>query len=275
MKEGKRYFSTKDGKMFTGVNDIGGKTYLFDNEKGLLKENYTGLFKQTKASNAHPANTTFYFIKSVAQTGWQNMKEGKRYFSVNNKRMLTGMQTIGGSSFYFDSKTGVLKTGNFTVNSNKYETDKNGKITKKNGVAVKGHLAKGTANVKHSGMYQVDEKGNEVFINKNGKIYTHLDKGTTVLPHDAAINLLKGMTNPTEFIMKNMDMRPNKNITTNNNTTGNVTNYITFNMSGISNYQEFMREAQKDPNFTKYIQEISLGRLNGNNSLKGNSIRFK
>lgn len=273
MKEGKRYFSTKNGKMLTGVNVIGGKTYLFD-EKGILRENYTGLFTQKKASNTHPANSSFYFIKSVAQTGWQNMKEGKRYFSVKTGRMIKGLQTIGGASYYLDPKTGILKTGSFTVSNNKYETDKNGKIIKKNGVAVKGHLAKGTASVRRSGMYQVDERGNEVFINKNGKIYTRLDKGTTVLPHDAAINLLKGMTNPTDFIMKNMDMRPNKNITTNNSTTGNTTNYITFDMSGISNYKEFMREAQRDPNFTKYIQEISLGKLNGNNSLKKNSIRF-
>lgn len=273
MKEGKRYFSTKDGKMLIGVNVIGGKTYLFD-EKGILRENYTGLFTQKKASNTHPANSSFYFIKSVAQTGWQNMKEGKRYFSVKTGRMIKGLQTIGGASYYLDPNTGVLKTGSFTVSNNKYETDKNGKIIKKNGVAVKGHLAKGAASVRRSGMYQVDERGNEVFINKNGKIYTRLDKGTTVLPHDAAINLLKGMTNPTDFIMKNMDMRPNKNITTNNSTTGNTTNYITFDMSGISNYKEFMREAQRDPNFTKYIQEISLGKLNGNNSLKKNSIRF-
>lgn len=273
MKEGKRYFSSKDGKMLAGVNVIGGKTYLFD-EKGILRENYTGLFTQKKASNTHPANSSFYFIKSVAQTGWQNMKEGKRYFSVKTGRMIKGLQTIGGASYYLDPKTGVLKTGSFTISNNKYETDKNGKIIKKNGVAVKGHLAKGTASVRRSGMYQVDERGNEVFINKNGKIYTRLDKGTTVLPHDAAINLLKGMTNPTDFIMKNMDMRPNKNITTNNSTTGNTTNYITFDMSGISDYKEFMREAQRDPNFTKYIQEISLGKLNGNNSLKKNSIRF-
>ena len=124
-------------------------------------------------------------------------------------------------------------------------------------------------------MYRVDEQGNEVFINKSGKIYTRLDKGTTVLPHNAAINLLKGMTNPVDFIKQHMDMRPNKNVTTNNSSTGDITNYITFNMEGVTDYASFMREAQRDPNFTKYIQEISLGRLNGNNSLKGNSIRFK
>ena len=229
--------------------------------------NYTGLWTD-KSGN------TYYYVKGKKQTGWKSMKEGKRYFSVKTGRMIKGLQTIGGASYYLDPNTGVLKTGSFTVSNNKYETDKNGKIIKKNGVAVKGHLAKGTASVRRSGMYQVDERGNEVFINKNGKIYTRLDKGTTVLPHDAAINLLKGMTNPTDFIMKNMDMRPNKNITTNNSTTGNTTNYITFDMSGISDYKEFMREAQRDPNFTKYIQEISLGKLNGNNSLKKNSIRF-
>ena len=170
----------------------------------------------------------------------------------------------------------MAKTGTFKISGNTYVADKDGKITKKNGKTVKGALAKGKANVLRSGMYRVDEQGEEVFINKQGKIYTRLNKGTTVLPHDAAVNLLKGMSNPTEFIMSHMDMRPNKNITTtNNNTNGDTVNYITFKMDGVTNYTEFMREAQKDPNFTKYIQEISIGKLNGNNSLKGNSIHFR
>lgn len=266
MKEGRRYFSTSGGKMLTGTQLIGGKTYLLDSSTGVLKTGYTGLYTQGKYK--------YYFIKGVAATGWQSMKEGKRYFSTVNGRMLTGLQKIGNASYYLDPKTGVIKTGSFTVGSIKYEADKNGKITKKNGTAVKGALAKGTANVNRAGMYRVDEEGNEVFINKNGKIYTRLDKGTTVLPHDAAINLLKGMSNPVEFIKSHMDMRPNKNITT-HNTSDHVENYITFNLPNVTSYKEFMREAQKDPNFTKYIQEISLGRLNGNNSLKGNSIRFK
>ena len=266
MKEGRRYFSTSGGKMLTGTQLIGGKTYLLDSSTGVLKTGYTGLYTQGKYK--------YYFVKGIAATGWQSMKEGKRYFSTVNGRMLTGLQKIGNASYYLDPKTGVIKTGRFTVGSIKYEADKNGKIIKKNGTAVKGALAKGTASVNRAGMYRVDEEGNEVFINKNGKIYTRLDKGTTVLPHDAAINLLKGMSNPVEFIKSHMDMRPNKNITT-HNTSDHVENYITFNLPNVTSYKEFMREAQKDPNFTKYIQEISLGRLNGNNSLKGNSIRFK
>ena len=270
----KFYFSVKDGHMLTGVQKIGNKYHL-------LYESTTASHK--KGQKSETANTlynynghTYYFNKGEMQTGWHNMKEGRRYFSVKNGQMLTGLQKIGNHSYYLDPKTGVAKTGTFKISGNTYVADKDGKITKKNGKTVKGALAKGKANVLRSGMYRVDEQGEEVFINKQGKIYTRLNKGTTVLPHDAAVNLLKGMSNPTEFIMSHMDMRPNKNITTtNNNTNGDTVNYITFKMDGVTNYAEFMREAQKDPNFTKYIQEISIGKLNGNNSLKGNSIRFR
>ena len=285
---GKKYYlSTKDNSLLTGVQKIGNNYYLLDSKTGELKDKYTGLYKQD--------GSTYYFKSGAIQTGWQSMKEGRRYFSTKTGKMLTGIQTIGKDNYYFNSN-GILQVGKFNVGDYTYETDKDGKIKKKtrrtggvsaikgstikdtsstklSGVGIKG-LASGTKKVSKSDLYEVDEKGNEVFINKQGKIYTRLEKGATVLPHDAAINLLKGMSNPVEFIASHMDMRPNKNITT-NNTTGDTVNYITFKMDGVTNYAEFMREAQRDPNFTKYIQEISIGKLNGNNSLKGNSIRFR
>jgi len=289
---GKRYyFSTKDNAMLTGVQKIGNKYYLLDSKTGALKDTYTGLYKQ--------GSSTYYFKSGSIQTGWQNMKEGKRYFSVNSGKMLTGLQKIGNDNYYFNSK-GILQTGTFNVDAYTYETDTQGRIKKKtartgtvvsgvkSGVTnktiantiggigtIKGKLASGTSSVIRPGTYRVDEEGNEVFINKQGKIYTRLDRGTTVLPHDAAVNLLKGMSDPIGFIASHMDMRPNKSISTTNNNSGDTVNNITFEMNGITNYAEFMREAQKDPNFTKYIQEISIGKLNGNNSLKGNSVRFR
>ncbi len=287
----KYYFSAKDSTMLTGVQKIGSKYYLLDSKTGALKNAYTGLYKQ--------GTNTYYFKSGNIQTGWRDMKEGRRYFSVNSGKMLTGLQKIGGDDYYFNSN-GILQTGTFSVKDYTYETDKDGKIKKKTARAgrpvmktvsngssknipsnipgigtIKGKLASGTSSVIRSGMYRVDEEGNEVFINKQGKIYTRLGKGTTVLPHDAAVNLLKGMSDPVNFIASHMDMRPNKNISTTNNTNGDTINNITFEMNGITNYAEFMREAQRDPNFTKYIQEISIGKLNGHNSLKGNSIRFR
>ena len=286
----KYYFSTKDSNMLTGVQKIGNKYYLLDKSTGVLKDKYSGLYKQNSG--------TYYFKNGDMQTGWQSMNAGKRYFSTKNGKMLTGVQTIGKDNYYFN-EDGVLQVGKFNVGDYTYETDKDGKIKKKTrrtgGVnKIKGNtilstmsyiegkgtggitgLASGTKKVLKDDIYRVDEMGKEAFINKQGKIYTRLEKGTTVLPHDAAVNLLKGMSNPAEFIASHMDMRPNKNITTTNNNTGNTVNNITFNLPNVSDYKEFMREAQRDPNFTKYIQEISIGKLNGNNSLRGNAIQFR
>ena len=286
----KYYFSTKDSNMLTGVQKIGNKYYLLDKSTGVLKDKYSGLYKQNSG--------TYYFKNGDMQTGWQSMNAGKRYFSTKNGKMLTGVQTIGKDNYYFN-EDGVLQVGKFNVGDYTYETDKDGKIKKKTrrtgGVtSIKGNtilstmsyiegkgtggitgFASGTKKVPKDDIYRVDEMGKEAFINKQGKIYTRLEKGTTVLPHDAAVNLLKGMSNPAEFIASHMDMRPNKNITTTNNNTGNTVNNITFNLPNVSDYKEFMREAQRDPNFTKYIQEISIGKLNGNNSLRGNAIQFR
>ena len=286
----KYYFSTKDSNMLTGVQKIGNKYYLLDKSTGVLKDKYSGLYKQNSG--------TYYFKNGDMQTGWQSMNAGKRYFSTKNGKMLTGVQTIGKDNYYFN-EDGVLQVGKFNVGDYTYETDKDGKIKKKTrrtgGItSIKGNtilstmsyiegkgtggitgFASGTKKVPKDDIYRVDEMGKEAFINKQGKIYTRLEKGTTVLPHDAAINLLKGMSNPAEFIASHMDMRPNKNITTTNNNTGNTVNNITFNLPNVSDYKEFMREAQRDPNFTKYIQEISIGKLNGNNSLRGNAIQFR
>ena len=288
----KYYFSTKNGAMLKDVQKIGNTYYLLDKTTGALKSTYTGLYKT--------GSSTYYFKSGAIQTGWRDMKEGRRYFSVNSGKMLTGKQKIGNDEYYFNSN-GILQIGKFNVDGYTFETDKNGKIKKRTkaaggnlalkgssnnskkavstaaskGLKIQGGFAKGTKNVNRAGMYRVDEEGQEVFINKNGKIYTRLDEGTAVLPHDAAINLLKGMSNPADFIASHMDMRPNKNITNTNNTTGDIVNNITFNIPNVTNYKEFMQEAQRDPNFTKYIQELSIGRLNGNNSLKGNAIRFR
>ena len=286
----KYYFSTKDSNMLTGVQKIGNKYYLLDKSTGVLKDKYSGLYKQNSG--------TYYFKNGDMQTGWQSMNAGKRYFSTKNGKMLTGVQTIGKDNYYFN-EDGVLQVGKFNVGDYTYETDKDGKIKKKTrrtgGVtSIKGNtilstmsyiegkgtggitgFASGTKKVPKDDIYRVDEMGKEAFINKQGKIYTRLEKGTTVLPHDAAVNLLKGMSNPAEFIASHMDMRPNKTITTTNNNTGNTVNNITFNLPNVSDYKEFMREAQRDPNFTKYIQEISIGKLNGNNSLRGNAIQFR
>ena len=253
--------TTTAKKVKHGTYTENGKKVFYYN--GVKK---TGLFYGTDGKKRLVDSTTGTLVK-----GWRTIGGKSTYYFDSAGRAVTGLQKIDGKQYYFN-EIAILKKGTFTVGNTTYTTDKNGRILSKKS-ATAGHLAKGIANVKRSGMYEVDEHGEEVFINKNGRIYTRLDKGSTVLPHDAAVNLLKGMSDPLGFIASHMDLHPNNTTTTNN--TGDTTNYITFNIPNVTNYSEFMREAQRDPNFTKYIQEISLGRLNGNNSLKGNSIRFR
>lgn len=274
----KWYYMDSNGAMQTGWQKVNNKWYLL-NRSGAMMTGWQKSGNQWYHLDSSGAMETgwkkidnkWYYLgtNGAMQTGWQKL-DNKWYFLNSSGVMLTGEHQIGKDSYYLGSD-GAMRTGTFNADGYKYITDDQGRIKSK----VKGKLAKGTASVKQSGLYQVDEEGNEIFINKQGKIYTRLEKGATVLPHDAAINLLKGMSNPAEFIASHMDMRPNKNITNTNTTNGDTVNYITFKMDGVTNYAEFMREAQRDPNFTKYIQEISIGKLNGNNSLKGNSIRFK
>ena len=130
----KYYFSTKDGAMLTGVQKIGNKYYLLDSSTGVLKDQYTGLYKQ--------GNATYYFVKGNVQTGWKTMKEGKRYFSVKTGKMLTGLQKIGNDEYYFNSN-GILRIGKFETDDYTLETDKDGKIkkkTKKTGKKLPKHL---------------------------------------------------------------------------------------------------------------------------------------
>ena len=216
----------------------------------------------------------YYYVKGVKQKGWQVISGNRYYFDPQGRAVRNRLLTLRGTTYYFGSN-GKMATADVTIDGLKYKVLSNGKITQseKNGKVIKKY-AKGTKSVPKTDLYQVDEEGQEVFINSKGKIYTRLEKGTAVLPHEAAVNLLEGMSNPIGFIKDHMDLRPNKNITS-TTTSGDTYNTVTFNMPNVTNYNEFMREAQRDPNFTKYIQEISLGKMNGNNSMKGRAVRFR
>ena len=215
----------------------------------------------------------YYYVKGVAQKGWRVISGYRYYFDGQGRAVKNQLRNIDGTTYYFDSK-GHMAQRDIIIDDTKYKIQANGKVVQaeRNGKVIKKY-AKGTKSVPQTDLYQVDEKGQEVFINSNGKIYTRLEKGTAVLPHKAAVNLLEGMSNPVGFIKDHMDLRPNKNITS--TTSGDTYNNVTFNMPNVTNYNEFMREAQRDPNFTKYIQEISLGKMNGNNSMKGRAVRFR
>jgi len=109
--KGQRYYSTKNGKRYTGWLKSGGKRYYYNRKNGIMFRNRwaTG----TKYS--------YYFNKSgVAIANRWLSYGGKRYYFLSNSRMATGWQKIGEYRYYFDKKTGALYTnawvGKYYVN---------------------------------------------------------------------------------------------------------------------------------------------------------------
>lgn len=48
---------------------------------------------------------------------------------------------------------------------------------------------------------------------------------------------------------------------------------VTLSLPNVRNYEDFMKEAQKDPKFEKMIQNMTLGQTLGRNSL--NKLTFR
>ena len=112
--KGQRYYSTKNGKRYTGWLKSGGKRYYYNRKNGIMFRNRwaTG----TKYS--------YYFNKSgVAIANRWLSYGGKRYYFLPNSRMATGWQKIGEYRYYFDKKTGALYTNVWVGNCLLYTSD--------------------------------------------------------------------------------------------------------------------------------------------------------
>ena len=97
--KGNYYYSTKDGKRFTGWLKSGGKLYYYNRKNGIMFRNRWATGTKYK----------YYFNKSgVAISNSWLTYGGKRYYFLANSRMATGWQKIGKYRYYFNKKTGAL-----------------------------------------------------------------------------------------------------------------------------------------------------------------------
>ena len=117
--EGKTYY-VENNYLVRGFKEIEGKTYFFGITKGALLTGW-----QTLEGN------TFYLNSDgtlFTNSGFQVIEDKKYYFE--NNYVVKGEKNIDGETYYFDNKTGELKTGKYTINGNEYYYDEYGKITK-------------------------------------------------------------------------------------------------------------------------------------------------
>lgn len=114
---GWRYYNA-EGIYLTGMQAIGGSTYLFNTygymQTGLKTYDGNRYYFNPKGTAPGAPNSSL----GVRMTGWITVPNvGKCYF---NPMMKYGWQTISGNKYYLDLTTGVMKTGWQTINSSKY-----------------------------------------------------------------------------------------------------------------------------------------------------------
>lgn len=126
-------------------------------------------------------------------------------------------------------------------------------------------------------IYDEDDPGSEVLVTKYG-VLRQFDSGDTIFNKDQVEklwNLSKGITTPNMY-MDNLGAK----LPDISNMSSNLSNKVdvqfgdvTLSLPNVRNYEDFMKEAQKDPKFEKMIQNMTLGQTLGRNSL--NKLTFR
>lgn len=167
---GKQYFFGDNGVMQTGFQDIKGKRYCFGDDGVML----TGMSK-------YDGSWYYFSDKGVMKTGWKTLKKKKYYFDPETGERQQGKKKIGKYVYYFKPKTGVMATGWLKVEGKKYYHLDNGRRvfgSKKLGKYYyyfkpkSGVMTTGWLKVKGK-RYYYDSKGHKCFGTKKikGKTY--------------------------------------------------------------------------------------------------------
>ena len=117
--KGYYYYSTADGKRFTGWMKRSGNRYYYNRKNGAMFRNRWATGTKYK----------YYFNNSgvAIANKWLNYN-GKRYYFHGNSRMAVGWVKIGGYYYYFHTKTGVMAKNTWI---GQYYVDGNGRRVKK------------------------------------------------------------------------------------------------------------------------------------------------
>ena len=130
-----------------------------------------------------------------------------------------------------------------------------------------GAYAKGSKSISRTGIGITNEDGSElVWRTDSGALLTPLNQGDMVFTSDmsrrlweiAKGNIPSGMN----ITMPSINGSSPQNVTANNN--------ISIELPNVKNYDEFKKAMKNDSEMEKFWQEITIGQMMGNNSLKKN-----
>lgn len=225
---------------------------------------------------------------------------GSNSSSGGNKPSGDGKAKIGdkvkflSGKYYYDSQ-GVHPAGSAYQGKDVYITNVNNKdwathpihisTGKKLGKGDLGWLkrnqisgyATGKKNFLNNEIAWTQENGQEFIVRpSDGAILTPVAKGDSVLNAQASNNIWRMANSPAEFIKDNLSLGaasvPNNSTVQSNYT--QVLDKVVFNLPNVKNYDELLSAMQKDKNFARLIESMTIGQIAGKSSLaKNKSIR--
>lgn len=224
----------------------------------------------TKKTGWVKSDGKWYYYDKNGKTvsGWHNLtKDGKKgwYYFHKNTHVLQFNKWVNSSGITNYPKQGDYYVGadGLRVANGKKQTKNGYKTFDKNG-KWKGYKS-GVRSVGADGLYWTNEGVPETIVRKSdGAILTKLNARDTVLNGDATKNMWDFSNNPMKFL-RGLGI---------NSATGNDVDLV-INLNGLRNASEFMTELRKDKKFERFIQEITIGRVNGHGSLAKNAIAFQ
>ena len=135
-------------------------------------------------------------------------------------------------------------------------------------------LAKGKRLIDEDQLAWTQENGAEMIVRpSDGAILTPLAKNDSVLNAAATQNIWDMANNPSAFVRDNLGIGGSS---VSPATTAGNTNYnqdiqnVTFNFPNVKNYEELLASMQKDRNFERLINSMTLDKIAGKNSLSKN-----
>ena len=226
-----------------------------------------------KAKNKTWVNGVYWENGKQKYTGgdWKKDAKGSYYVYGNGQYLKNAWHTIDGVKYHFDKNGYVDKVqGSMLDNSAnvKVKQLKNQKVT-----GTLTQLATGIKRVTRPDIYETNEAdtGSElIYKTRSGGILTPLDAGDMVFSHEMSQRLWD-IASSNVPVGGNIQMVNIPSSLTSG--TVNVNAEATFNLPNVTNYDEFKHGLENDTNFEKFIQEITVGRLNGNNTM--NKRKYK
>lgn len=133
--------------------------------------------------------------------------------------------------------------------------------------------ASGSKRVPSSGKYWTQENGDEVIIRaSDNALLTKLKAGDMVLDKTATSNLWRLVNNPESYIKSLSGSGLGLSALGGGNTS--IEANMTFNLPNVNDANSFISELRNSSKFEQLVQEITIGRINGNARLKKRSINI-